>query len=69
MRSERLTFWIARNRAMELFDFNIIALSVAMFLLVGGYAWRQYSVALGCMLAGVIGLLLLILYNIRVSVN
>ncbi|WP_313297941.1 hypothetical protein [Diaphorobacter sp.] len=54
---------------MELFDFNIIALSVAMFLLVGGYAWRQYSVALGCMLAGVIGLLLLILYNIRVSVN
>ncbi|MPM46315.1 hypothetical protein SDC9_93013 [bioreactor metagenome] len=54
---------------MELFDFNIIAVSVAMLLLVGGYAWREYKVAIGCMLMGVIGLLLLILYNIRVSVN
>ena len=52
---------------VDLFDFNIIAGSITLFLLVGGYAWRQYSVAIGCMLVGVIGLMLLILYNIRAS--
>lgn len=54
---------------MELFDYNIIIGSVALLLLVGGYAWRDYKAAIGCMLAGVIGLLLLILYNIRAAAN
>lgn len=53
--------------AMGISDFNIIAGSAALLLLVGGFAWREYKAAIGCMLVGVIGLLLLILYNIRVA--
>ncbi|WP_353235694.1 hypothetical protein [Diaphorobacter ruginosibacter] len=52
---------------MGISDFNIIAGSAALLLLVGGFAWREYKAAIGCMLVGVIGLLLLILYNIRVA--
>ncbi|QNP47714.1 hypothetical protein [Diaphorobacter aerolatus] len=52
---------------MNLFDFNLLAGSLALFLLVGGYAWREHGAAIACMFAGVIGLLLLILYNLRAS--
>ncbi|MBF5004087.1 hypothetical protein [Diaphorobacter caeni] len=49
---------------MELFDFNIIAGSVAMLLLVGGYAMRERKGADVCMVIGVFGLVVLILNTI-----
>ncbi len=50
---------------MDLFDFNIIAGSVAVLMLVGGYASRdKWRGADFCMLIGVFGLVVLILYSI-----
>ena len=49
---------------MDLFNFNLIAGSVAVLLLVGGYAFRERKGADISMLIGVFGLVVLILNTI-----
>ncbi|QIL71510.1 hypothetical protein G7048_14790 [Diaphorobacter sp. HDW4B] len=49
---------------MTLFNFNLIAGSVAVLLLVGGYAFRERKGSDVAMVIGVFGLVVLILNTI-----
>lgn len=50
---------------MSLLNFNMLAVSLCCFLLIGGFAARQRRWSGICMLAGMAGLMGVILYNIR----
>ena len=52
------------SSAMTLFNFNLISGSVAVLLLVGGYAFRERKGSDVAMVIGVFGLVVLILNTI-----
>lgn len=54
---------------MNVLHFNILAMSVCCFLLIGGYALNRHKAGVAAMFIGIVGLLTVIGVNIYFSLH